>query len=74
MKNLLRMPEFSFTTQYQSKETSIKTQLELIREFAKQRGIEIVDEFYDRDSGGKASRENFDKMIKNALEGNSISS
>ena len=57
------------STQHQSKETSIEAQLELIREFAKQRGIQIVDEFYDKDSGGKASRENFDKMIKNALEG-----
>ncbi len=57
------------STQHQSRETSIEAQLELIREFAKQRGIEIVDEFYDKDSGGKVSRKNFDKMIKNALEG-----
>ncbi len=57
------------STQHQSKETSIEAQLELIREFAKSRGIQIVDEFWDKDSGGKVSRENFDRMIKNAFEG-----
>ncbi len=57
------------STQHQSKETSIEAQFEIIEEFARRQNIKIVDKFFDKDSGGKASRKNFDRMIRRALEG-----
>lgn len=57
------------STDHQSKETSIEAQFDIIRQYAAQNGIEIVAEYYDKDSGGKSSRPQFDEMIRRALEG-----
>ncbi|APT75263.1 hypothetical protein LN42_01775 [Marinitoga sp. 1137] len=56
------------STTEQSK-TSIDGQLDTIRNFAKFNDIKIVEEFWDKESGGKMSRPNFDIMIENAFAG-----
>lgn len=57
------------STEHQSKDTSIDAQFEIIRQYAKQQNIQIVAEYYDKESGGKSDRPQFESMIQAALRG-----
>ncbi len=51
---------------------SIPAQLELLREYARRRRIEVVQEFVESDSAGKAGRKQFGEMVTLLQEDRSI--
>ena len=51
-------------------ETSIETQFEIVRNFAQENSIEIVDEFHDKiTASGSERRPGFGTMVEKALDG-----
>lgn len=56
------------STEHQT-QTSIETQIKTCQQFCERQGWIVVDIYQERDSGGKADRPEFQKMIAKALEG-----